>query len=253
MSAYAYTKRALLGALRNAFHPAILMVMLLPAIVASAAWIGLTWWFWDAWTGAIESTLIGATSEGWVARLDLSRYAGFAAGTIVLILVAPAIMVTAMLISAIFAMPLLVAQVARRDFPSLERRRGGTLTGSIVNAVVAVTAFALLWLATLPLWLLLGPFGVIIPWALSAYLNQRLFRYDALSDHADPAEMRRIFRERFSDLFVMGLFTGLLYFIPVINLIAPVFSALAFAWLCLDELERIRQPVGGGEGVLLRG
>jgi uncharacterized protein involved in cysteine biosynthesis len=83
---------------------------------------------------------------------------------------------------------------------------------------------------------------------LSAYLNQRLFRYDAISEHADPQEMRRVFSERFSDLFVLGLMTGLLYFVPFINLIAPVFSALAFTYLCLDELSRMRsadqaQPV----------
>jgi uncharacterized protein involved in cysteine biosynthesis len=112
--------------------------------------------------------------------------------------------------------------------------------GSVTNAVIAVSAFALLWLATLPLWLFLGPLAILVPWALSAYLNQRLFRYDALSEHADAQEMRRIFSERFSDLFVLGLATGLLYFIPLVNLIAPVFSALAFTYLCLGEVARIR-------------
>ena len=84
------------------------------------------------------------------------------------------------------------------------------------------------------------PLAVVLPWAFSAYLNQRLFRYDALAEHADQQEMRRVFSERFSDLFVLGLMTGLLYFIPFINLVAPVFSALAFTYLCLDELSRMR-------------
>lgn len=240
MNAYRYALRALRGALRNTFHPAILGVMLLPAIAALILWAGLSWWFWDSWSSGIESTLINLTSEGWLARLNTERYAGIAAGLLLLLLIAPAVMATAMLLSAIFAMPVLVAHVARRDFPSLERRRGGTFVGSIVNAVVAVAAFSLLWVVTLPLWLFLGPFAVLLPWALSAYLNQRLFRYDAISEHADPQEMRRVFSERFSDLFVLGLMTGLLYFVPFINLIAPVFSALAFTYLCLDELSRMR-------------
>lgn len=251
MTSFHYVKRALQGALRNFFHPVILAVAVLPAIVAVAVWSGLTWWFWDVWTGAIQSGFASATSGGWLARLELSDYGGMVAGTVVLMLVGPAILVTAMLISAIFAMPILVAHVAKQDFPSLERRRGGTFAGSIANAVVAVAAFAVLWLVTLPLWIVLGPFAVTIPWALSAYLNQRLFRYDALSEHADASEMRRIFDERFSDLFVLGLVTGLLYFVPVINLVAPVFSALVYAWLCLDELARLRAM--GGEGALLRG
>lgn len=245
MNAYRYALRALRGALRNTFHPAILGVMLLPGVAAIIIWAGLSWWFWDSWSGAIESALISLTSDGWLSRLDASRFAGFAAGLLLLLLIAPAMLATAMLLSAIFAMPVLVSHVARRDFPNLERRRGGTFVGSIVNAVAAVSAFALLWLVTLPLWLFLGPFAVLLPWALSAYLNQRLFRYDALSEHADPQEMQRVFTERFSDLFVLGLMTGLLYFVPFINLIAPVFSALAFTYLCLDELSRLRSAEQG--------
>ena len=240
MSSFRYAFWAFRGALRNLFHPAILGVMLLPAIVALCLWAGLSWWFWDSWSTGIESMLVDLTSHGWLARLDASRIAGFAAGIILLLLLAPAVMATAMLISALFAMPMLVAHVSRREFPDLERRRGGTFVGSIANAVIAVSAFALLWLVTLPLWIFLGPLAVLVPWALSAYLNQRLFRYDALSEHADAHELQRIFSERFSDLFVLGLVTGLLYFVPLVNLVAPVFSALAFTYLCLDELARVR-------------
>ncbi|MGD2139555.1 MAG: EI24 domain-containing protein [Burkholderiales bacterium] len=240
MNAYRQASRALRSALRNLFHPAILGVMLLPAIAALILWAGLSWWFWDSWSNGIETMLVNLTSHGWLARLDASRYAGVAAGLILVLLLAPAVMATAMLISAIFAMPMLVAHVARRDFPELQRRSGGTVIGSIVNAIVAVGAFSLLWLVTLPLWLFLGPLAVLVPWALSAYLNQRLFRYDALSEHADPQEMQRIFAERFSDLFVLGLLTGLLYFVPLVNLVAPVFAGLAFTCLCLDELAQIR-------------
>lgn len=240
MNSYRHAIWAFRGALRNLFHPTIFGVMFLPAIAALCLWAGLSWWFWDSWSAGIESMLVNVTSHGWLARLDASRFAGFAAGFILLLLLAPATMATAMLISALFAMPMLVAHVSRREFPSLERRRGGTFVGSIANAVIAVSAFALLWLVTLPLWLFLGPLAILVPWALSAYLNQRLFRYDALSEHADAQEMQRIFSERFSDLFVLGLATGLLYFIPLVNLIAPVFSALAFTYLCLDELARAR-------------
>ena len=246
IGSYSHTLKALRDALRNMFHPAILLIMLLPAIVALVMWAGITWWFWDSWVNGIEAILVSVTGDGWRARLDSSGIAGFAAGFILLLLVAPAILVTAMLISAIFAMPMLVAHVSRRDFPDLERRSGGTVIGGIVNAVVAVGAFALLWIVSLPVWLLLGPLAVVVPWALSAYLNQRLFRYDALAEHADPQEMKQVFSERFSDLFVLGLATGLLYFVPLINLVAPVFSALAFTCLCLDELARLREGEAGG-------
>ena len=248
MSAYRHAILALRDAVRNMLHPAILVVMLLPAFAALLLWAGISWLFWDSWTTGIESLLLNISSDGWMARLDPARFTGFAAGLILLFLIAPAAMATAMLISAVFAMPILVAHVARRDFPGLERKSGGTFVGGIVNAVVAICAFGLLWIATLPLWLFLGPLAVVIPWALSAYLNQRLFRYDALAEHADAQEMQLVFSERFSDLFVLGLATGLLYFVPLINLIAPVFSALAFTCLCLSELARIRERQGDANG-----
>jgi uncharacterized protein involved in cysteine biosynthesis len=96
------------------------------------------------------------------------------------------------------------------------------------------------------MWLIVGPFAAPVPWLLSAYLNQRLFRYDALSEHADAAEMRRIFESRFGGLVVLGLITGALYFVPVVNLVAPTFSALAFVHYCLAELQRLRASPASG-------
>jgi uncharacterized protein involved in cysteine biosynthesis len=87
---------------------------------------------------------------------------------------------------------------------------------------------------------------------LSAYLNQRLFRYDALSDHADAAEMARIFEHARGRLFLLGLVTGVIYFIPPFNLVAPVFAALAFIHLCLAELERLREGESRTQDVGLR-
>src|SRR5690606_35107668 len=88
--------------------------------------------------------------------------------TVVLLL--PATLVTAALATELVAMPVIVA-VAARTHPALERRRGGTALGSVLNALRAVTAFAVLWIATLPLWLT-GLGAVLIPALNSAYLNQ---------------------------------------------------------------------------------
>ncbi|MGD8789265.1 MAG: hypothetical protein PVH05_07240, partial [Burkholderiales bacterium] len=72
MNAYRQASRALRSALRNLFHPAILGVMLLPAIAALILWAGLSWWFWDSWSNGIETMLVNLTSHGWLARLDAS-------------------------------------------------------------------------------------------------------------------------------------------------------------------------------------
>src|SRR5258708_38642846 len=52
--------------------------------------------------------------------------------------------------------------------------------------------------------------------------------------------MKLIFEPARGRLFLLGLFTGGMSFIPPLNLVAPVFSALAFIHLCLAELQRLR-------------
>jgi uncharacterized protein involved in cysteine biosynthesis len=232
--------RAVLGAARNLFHPAILALLVTPALVAIVIWLGIAWWFWDAWLAAIRDGLIALAQDSWLAQFDVATFAGAAAVIVLLLLLAPLVLASAMLLAAIFAMPVLVELVARREFPQLERRKGGTVLGSVWNALAALLAFLLAWVVTLPLWLIAGPLAIVLPWLLSAWLNQRLFRYDALSEHASAEEMRTIFVSRKGGLFTLGLLTGLLYFVPLANLLAPTFAALAFIHYGLAELEQLR-------------
>ena len=239
--------KALISAARSLLHPIILLILLVPMLIALAVWIGVGWAYWGSWTTAIQNTVLDHAAFTWAAEWDLDRVASWIAAAIVLAVMAPAVIITALLIATVFAMPALVRHVARLDYPHLDRRHGGTVIGSIWNALAAIFLFAVLWIVTLPLWLL-GPLAVILPLLLSAYLNQRLFRYDALSDHADAAEMKRIFEMARPRLYLLGLITGVIYFIPPFNLVAPVFSALAFIHLCLAELERSRSGTRGNAG-----
>jgi uncharacterized protein involved in cysteine biosynthesis len=112
------------------------------------------------------------------------------------------------------------------------------------NTLWAILLFAGLWIVTLPLWLL-GPIAAFLPLGLSAYLNQRLFRYDALAEHASAQEMTQVFALARGRLALLGLITAAFYFIPPLNLIAPIYGALAFIHLCLAELRRVRTAQGG--------
>jgi len=223
------------------------MILLVPMLIALAVWIGVGWAYWDTWTSVIQNAVVDHTTFAWAANWDMVRLASWIAAAVVLALLAPVVILTALLIATVFAMPALVRHVAQSHYPDLEWRHGGTVIGSIGNALAAIFVFALLWIVTLPLWLL-GPLAVLLPVLLSAYLNQRLFRYDALSDHADSEEMKRIFEFARGRLFLLGLITGVMYFIPPFNLVAPVFSALAFIHLCLAELESLRSTDAQGRG-----
>ena len=80
----------------------------------------------------------------------------------------------------------------------------------------------------------------VIAALISALFNLRVFRYDALAAHASAGEYRKIVQEAGGRLYALGLALAALYYVPIVNLLVPVLSGLAFTHLCLAELARLR-------------
>lgn len=227
-------------AMRDVTRPRILAVLFLPMLGAILLWSVLALFFWDAWTAAFRALVNDTGIARWLVDHGASWTLEGMGILVVVVLLVPATLVTSMLVTELVAMPVIVS-VAGRAHPALEKRAGGTVLGSVLNASLAVTVFAGLWLFTLPLWFT-GIGALVVPAVNSAYLNQRLFRYDALAEHASAEEYRAILkRERFG-LFGLGLMLAPLYYVPFVNLAAPVVAGLAFTHFCLRALERLRGP-----------
>jgi len=240
---------ALMRALKTLLHPRMLALVLWPMIAALLLWSSVGWFFWDDWVSS-ASTLVARTEvDDFLMRWELNAVASTLIILLVLSLLMPVVLVTALLIAALFAMPLMVRHVAARDFPGLEARDGASFAGSVWNAIVSVVVFGVLWVVTLPLWLL-GPLAVVIPIALSAYLNQRLFRYDALGEHASKQEFEQVLERSGNRLYVLGALAGLLHYVPLLNLFSPIYTGLAFIHFCLAELRELRLEQGVMPAVL---
>jgi len=162
-----------------------------------------------------------------------------AAALVVIAALAVAAVLSALVAIAVFTMPTIVRLVSARHFPALERRRGGTWHGSVRNALVAVAVFVPLWLASFLL-LAVPPLYLAVSWCITGWLNQRLFGYDALAEHADRAELAALLRARRGRLLLLGVLLAPLTLVPIVNLVLPLFAGVAFACLCLDELARYR-------------
>jgi uncharacterized protein involved in cysteine biosynthesis len=230
---------ALGAALGDLRAPRILAVVLLPMLGAILLWIVLSFLFWDTWTAWLNGLAFGTAAGRWLEGIGAGWLLQGLSALGVIILIAPATLVTALVINEIVAMPVIVSHVAARYFPRLERHVGGTLVGSVLNAIVAIGIFCLLWVVTLPLWLT-GVGALVLPALISAYLNQRLLRYDALAEHAGRDEYAALRVRIKGKLYLLGLLLALLYYVPLVNLLAPVASGLAFTHLCLAELTRLR-------------
>jgi CysZ protein len=233
---------ALARALRSMLHPKLLMLSVFPTLAALVLWGSLTLFFWSPLNAWVADWLKNTTAVD--AMLYLARVlfqwemAGLIPGLarfLILLTVLPLIQATALMIAAVLLMPLMVRHVADRSYAGLERRRGGNFFGSLWSAVVGASVFMFLWVASLPLWLVPG-LALLLPLALSAYLNQRLFCYDAIADHADRAELDAILRGRRVGRFGLGALLGVVHYVPVLGWFAPVYMGLAFAHWGLAEL-----------------
>jgi uncharacterized protein involved in cysteine biosynthesis len=154
-------------------------------------------------------------------------------------------LITAVLIISVASMPAMAAHVGERDYPGLARRKGGTLAGSVWNAVAALVLFALLFAVSLPLWLV-PPLWPVLPVVLFGYFNQRVFRYDALAEHATAAEIAAVIRRSRGELFLLGVALALIGHIPLVGFLMPVYGGLAFIHYGLARLGELRsEPIQG--------
>lgn len=233
---------AITRATRNLFDPRIIAIVFLPMLGSIVLWTILAWIYWDTWTGGIVGVMSSTTVAGWLQGWSATWIINYTAMLVVVIAIMPAIFVTALVITEIIAMPIIVKFVGERYHPTLQRKSGGTIIGSIVNAAIGISIFAVLWIFTLPLWLTVVG-AILAPVLTSAYLNQRMFRYDALSEHASREEFSQITRTARGDLFLLGILLSLLLYVPLVNLLVPVLSGLAFTHFCLGRLAVVRKKI----------
>lgn len=240
--------QAILDALGRGFKslltPKMLALTLWPMLLALLFWGGLAWLFWDQWAGDLTMLAQQSGIEDRLVQWGFIWLAHWLIVALLLSLLLPAVYVSSLVFTSLFAMPVMLKFVVARDYPDLEMKHGGTFMGSIWNSLIVVVIYLVLWVVTLPLWLI--PFGaLIIPILLSAYLNQRLFSYDALMDHASREEFEQIQARMQGESFGLGAILGFAHYIPILNFFTPIYIGLAYIHFCLGRLRRLRENTGG--------
>ncbi len=231
--------RALAAGFRSLLTPRMLTLAVWPLLAAIGGWLALSWLLWDFWLGLFEGLIAASPMRGVLTDPDWSWVPDSLGAVFMVVFLIPAIWLTALAIAAVFQMPSMLNHVAARHYPALERKRGGTFAGSVWNALAAIGVVAVLWLATLPLWLL-GPLGLAVPILIAAYVNQRLFRYDALGEHASAEEFKAVLARAKPRVYVLSALAGLIQFVPLVNLLGPIYIGLVFIHFFLRELAALR-------------
>ncbi len=231
---------ALIEAFWSLFQPRMLTLVLWPMLASAVLWIVMAVIFWGRWAASLTSLL---QSETLAKRLGDGVSGAVSHYLVVLILIFLlflAAYLTTLLITAVFSMPTIVGYVAEKDYFDLERMKDSNLLDSLSNTAIAIAVYLIGWVLILPSWLF-PPLAIVLSVILSAYLNQRLFRYDALAEHASKEEIGEIVERSSQKLYLLGGIAGLLQLVPVINLLSPVYVGLSFTHFCLAELRELRE------------
>ncbi|WP_042301088.1 EI24 domain-containing protein [Paraburkholderia kururiensis] len=261
-------------ALSSVFHPVMLVLTFVPFAVAAVVWGTVLYLFWQP---LIDATRVWLESWSFTSTLyDLFNWLGFGslhtvvAPFIVIAMAIPLIVLTVLLLIATLSMPAVIRHLSRRQFASLEMRRGGTWFGSLSYSLWTTVVCIVLLVVTLPLWLV-PPFFALIPPLLWGWLTYRVMTYDALALHASRDERRALVRRYRLPLLSIGIASGLLgsvptllwvwsawliVFFPVVTAVTIwiysfilVFTALWFGYYCLRALQLMRaEESGGGRG-----
>ena len=256
--------RAFGRAVVSQLHPRMLMLTVIPFVLATALWGGLIWWGWDPIMGGARALLEGSVFTSWIYSmldwLGLQSLRSVVAPLFVLTLAIPLVIASMLIFISLFSVPAVVKHL-ERAYPDLQKAHGGSIAGSVFQALGNTVVFLLLVLVTLPLWLI-PPFFALIPPVLWGWLTYRVMTYDALSEHATAEERKTLMKRHRIPLLTIGVMVGLLGSAPtllwvwsaVIIFLFPVvlagtlwlyvlifiFSALWFGHFCLRALADLR-------------
>jgi hypothetical protein len=259
-------------------HPLVILLSLLPLVLISASAYVLSRLYWesalDAVRAAFESWALLDALFKWLASIGMSGLKAVLAPMVVVLLATPVLVIVSLVAVAVLMAPAMLKLVARRRFPALELRRGGSFAGSLFVSLSATVIAVLGLIVSVPFWLI-PPVVLVVPPLIWGWLTYRVMSYDMLSDHASKQERQELVRRHRWTLLGMGILTGYLgaapsllwisgaMFIAFAPLLAPVaiwiytlvfaFSALWFAHYLLAALQvhRAQQEAAVAEAVVV--
>ena len=223
-------------------HWKVIALSILPLVVmAGLAWVLMSF-FWESAMDSVRATLeswkLLAAAMNWLESVGLPGLKA-AIGPLVLVFVSiPVIVVVSLLLVAALMTPAILSLVAKRRFPALERKRGGSFIAGALGALWATVAALVVLLFSIPLWFI-PPLVLIVPPLIWGWLTYRVMSYDVLADHASRDERRVLLSRHRPQLFGMGVLTGYLGAAPslvfavssVVALVLAPFLMLVAIWI----------------------
>lgn len=240
--------KALVKASLALLNPKLWGLSLVPFLLACALWGGIAYFVWEPASGVLRGLLAQVSLPAWlfnalpswlitVAESSRSIWIPFA----VLLLVIPGVLVTVMVLVGMMGVGIVARSVGTQyGLVPLDKNvihQGVSLLRSVWNTTWVMALLVLVWLITLPLWLVPGV-SFVLPVVLVGWATARLFTFDVLAEFASPEEMFTLRRQHSRSLLVLGMLASIPAALPTLVwvggafgvVILPALAALAM-WL----------------------
>ena len=205
-------------------NPKMWALSLIPFAIAALFWGVIAYVAWEP-ANNIARTIIGSFwLPDWITSMIpagmnvwLDSLRAVWAPLVVMMLLIPGVILTVFVLVGLLGSTVIAQHVAKQyalsPLTQSKTARGISVLGSVWHSTWVLSILVVLWILTLPLWLIPG-LGFIIPLALLAWANARLFTRDALADFATATEIVSLKTTHGSTLFSLGLLSSLPACIP---------------------------------------
>ena len=247
-------------------HPRVILLSVLPLVLlVGLAW-GLGVMFWESAIDGVRNLLsdwdLLHPLFDWLGSIGAGGLKSVLGPMVVIFLATPVLVLLSLLLVATLMTPAMLGLVARRRFPLLERRHGGSFGGSLAVSLGSTAVAVVALVASIPLWFV-PPMVLVVPPLIWGWLTYRVMSYDVLSEHASAEERRELVRRHRLSFLGLGIATGylgaapsvvwasgMLVFMALAPLLVPIaiwiytlvfaFSSLWFAHFALSALAELR-------------
>jgi Etoposide-induced protein 2.4 (EI24) len=217
------------------FHPRVILLSILPFVLCSLLAGTLAYLFWNEsllWMDEqLRQSVWLEPIWRWLEGVGLAQVKSTLVPLMLVMLSMPILLLLSVLTVSVMVGGHLSQWVAKRRFPDLVPKGTGAWWKSLAWTLTSCLSALLLWLISLPLWLV-PPLAVVVTPLIWAWLTYRVMAFDALVPYADSAERRHMFHHNRWAWWAMGLLCSLATSLPALLLaFLPPLASVFFVFL----------------------
>jgi hypothetical protein len=214
------------------FRPRVLLFLVLPPIFIVIAAVIACLFYWGPLNNLIFSLVHDTFMGSWV---SIDILTGVGAVLAMAFLLVPGIILLCSLFFSVLLVPSLVRMIRRDDYPQVVLNPSGFGFRSFWLSLRLTGIYVLLVLITFPLNLAFPPLGFLLSWWVLGFFNSRLYGREVLEEIFPQPQVDQFLEVHQKELLRLGLLTAVMFFIPMMNLVASPWTALVFTRFCLSQ------------------